>query len=91
MPYRERSHQGPRTDVSAPSPIPALLPSGFDRRRFLDALLAVGFVSTAAAIAYPVARFLIPPPSGEPATENAVAGRAITLKPNSAAIFIFGS
>jgi cytochrome b6-f complex iron-sulfur subunit len=77
--------------VSAPSPIPALRPSGFDRRRFLDALLAVGFVSTAAAMAYPVARFLIPPPSGEPATENAVAGRAIALKPNSAAIFKFGS
>jgi len=77
--------------VSAPSPIPALRPSGFDRRRFLDALLAVGFVSTAAAIAYPVARFLIPPPSGEPATESAVAGRAIALKPNSAAIFKFGS
>ena len=63
----------------------------FDRRRFLDALLTVGFVSTAAAIAYPVARFLVPPASGEPATESVVAGRAGSLRPNSAAIFKFGS
>ena len=63
----------------------------FDRRSFLDALLAVGFVSTAAAIAYPVGRFLVPPAGGEPAAQTAVAGRAAALKPNSAAIFKFGS
>ena len=71
--------------------IPALAPTDFDRRTFLDALLAVGFVSTAAAIAYPVARFLVPPASGEPATQSASAGRAGALRPNSAAIFKFGS
>jgi cytochrome b6-f complex iron-sulfur subunit len=63
----------------------------FERRAFLDALLAVGFVSTAAAIAYPVGRFLVPPASGEPATESVVAARAGALRPNSAAIFKFGS
>jgi cytochrome b6-f complex iron-sulfur subunit len=63
----------------------------FDRRTFLDALLAAGFVSTAAAIAYPVARFVIPPASGEPATASAVAGKASALKPNSGRIFKFGS
>src|SRR5947208_8766096 len=63
----------------------------FDRRRFLDTVLATGFVSTAVAIAYPVSRFLIPPASGEPATASAVATRASALKPNSAAIFKFGS
>ena len=63
----------------------------FDRRSFLDALLAVGFVSTAAAMAYPVARFLVPPPSGEPETATAVAGRAAELKPNSGKIFKFGN
>jgi Rieske Fe-S protein len=67
------------------------VPSEFDRRTFLDALLAVGFVSTAAAIAYPVARFLIPPPSGEPATTSVVAGRASALAPNTAAMFRFGN
>lgn len=71
--------------------IPTFASSGFDRRTFLDALLAVGFVSTATAIAYPVSQFLIPPEGGEPATDSAVAGRAAALKPNSAAIFKFGS
>ena len=63
----------------------------FNRRSFLDALLAVGFVSTAAAIAYPVSRFLIPPPSGEPATTSVVAARATALAPNAAAMFRFGN
>jgi Rieske Fe-S protein len=63
----------------------------FDRRRFLDVLLTVGFVSTAAAIAYPVGRYLVPPASGEPATESVVAARLKALRPNSAAIFKFGS
>src|SRR5438034_10560820 len=71
--------------------IPTMAPAGFDRRRFLDGLLAVGFVSTAVAIAYPVSQFLIPPASGEPATASAGAGRAAALKPNSARIFKFGS
>jgi cytochrome b6-f complex iron-sulfur subunit len=65
--------------------------SVFDRRTFLDALLATGFVSTAVAVAYPVSQFLIPPASGEPATQSASAGPAAALKPNSAAIFKFGS
>jgi cytochrome b6-f complex iron-sulfur subunit len=72
-------------------PDATVAPAGFDRRRFLDALLTVGFVSTAAAIAYPVGRFLVPPASGEAATESAVAGRLAALRPNSAAIFKFGS
>jgi cytochrome b6-f complex iron-sulfur subunit len=63
----------------------------FDRRRFLDALLTVGFVSTAAAIAYPVGRYLVPPDSGEPITASVVAGRVKALRPNSGAIFKFGS
>ena len=63
----------------------------FDRRSFLDALLAVGFVSTAAAMAYPVARYLVPPASGEPETASAVAARAADLKPNSGKVFKFGN
>ncbi|HJZ76059.1 MAG TPA: Rieske (2Fe-2S) protein [Vicinamibacterales bacterium] len=70
---------------------PATGASGFDRRRFLDTLLSVGFVSTAAAIAYPVGLYLVPPASGDPATESVVAGRANALRPNAAAIFKFGS
>jgi cytochrome b6-f complex iron-sulfur subunit len=73
------------------SAIPSFGATDFDRRTFLDALLAVGFVSTAAAIAYPVSRFLIPPASGEPVTQSVGAGRAGALRLNSAAIFKFGS
>ena len=69
----------------------AATPVEFDRRTFLDALLAVGFVSTAAAIAYPVSRFLVPPASGEAATGTAVAGKSAALKPNTGLIFPFGS
>ena len=72
-------------------PIPTLQPVDFDRRGFLDALLTVGFVSTAVAIVYPVSRFLIPPAGGEPATASASAGKASSLRPNSAKIFKFGS
>jgi Rieske Fe-S protein len=71
--------------------LPRVTAPEFDRRRFLDALLTVGFVSTAAAIAYPVGLFLIPPASGEAATESVVAAKAGGLRPNSAAIFKFGS
>ena len=77
--------------MSSGDPIPTLQPMNFDRRRFLDALLAVGFVSTAVAIVYPVSRFLIPPAGGEPATASASAGKAAALKHNTAKIFKFGS
>ena len=78
--------------MSESAGFPATARAGsFDRRKFLDALLAVGFVSTAAAIAYPVSRFLVPPESGEAATNSVVAMKAAALKPNSGAIFPFGS
>ncbi len=63
----------------------------FDRRTFLDSLLAIGFVSTAVAIAYPVASYLVPPASGGPETASVVACKAAELKPNSGKIFKFGS
>ena len=61
------------------------------RRRLLDSVLGTGFVSTLAAIVYPVWRYLIPPVSGEPSTQSAVAGQAGQVKPNSGLIFKFGS
>jgi Rieske Fe-S protein len=63
----------------------------FDRRSFLDGLIGVGFVSTAAAAAYPVSRYLVPPASGEPATATAVAAKASELKPNTGKVFKFGT
>ena len=62
-----------------------------NRRRFLDRLLGTGFVSTLAAMAYPVWRYLIPPVGGEPATQSVVAAQASQVKTNSGLVFRFGS
>ena len=67
------------------------MPVTLDRRRFLDSLLKTGFVSTIVAMAYPVWRFLIPPVSGEPATQSVVAAQASQVAPNSGMLFKFGS
>ena len=61
------------------------------RRRFLDSLLATGFVSTIVAMVYPVWRYLSPPASAEPATQSVVAAQASQVKPNSGVLFKFGS
>ncbi len=62
-----------------------------DRRRFLDAVLTFGFVSTAVAVVYPVARYLVPPASEEPATASAVAGKSTAIAVNSGVVFKFGT
>jgi Rieske Fe-S protein len=67
------------------------MPTPSGRRRFLNALLGTGFVSTLTAMMYPVWRFLIPPASAEPATQSVVAAQASQLKPNSGLLFKFGS
>jgi len=65
--------------------------SDVNRRRFLDGVLGTGFVSTLAAMVYPVWRYLIPPPGGEPTTQSVVAAQAAQIKPNSGLVFKFGS
>ncbi len=65
--------------------------AALNRRRFLDSILGAGFVSTIVAVAYPVWRYLIPPASGEPATQSVVAAQAEQVKPNSGLVFKFGS
>jgi cytochrome b6-f complex iron-sulfur subunit len=62
-----------------------------NRRRFLDGILGTGFASTVVAMVYPVWRYLIPPASGEPATQSVVAAQAAHVKTNSAVLFKFGS
>jgi Rieske Fe-S protein len=61
------------------------------RRSFLDLILGTGLASTALAVFYPIWRYLIPPASGEPATNSVVAARLSDLKPGSGLIFKFGS
>ncbi len=73
------------------SEIPMRPGPAIDRRTFLDTLLTVGFVSTAAAIVYPVSRYLVPPATGEPATASVVASTLAALKPNSGLLFKFGN
>jgi cytochrome b6-f complex iron-sulfur subunit len=68
-----------------------LVQGEFHRRRFLDALLGTGFASTVVAMVYPVWRYLIPPASGEPATQSVVAAQASQVKANSGLLFKFGS
>jgi Rieske Fe-S protein len=63
----------------------------FDRRHFLDGLLGAGFFSTVLAMVYPVWRYLIPPVSGEPATQSVVAAHASQVAANSGLLFKFGS
>ena len=63
----------------------------YDRRGFLDGLLATGFISTIGAMVYPVWRYLIPPANAEPATQSVVAAQASQLAPNSGLLFKFGS
>jgi Rieske Fe-S protein len=67
------------------------MPDAFSRRRLVDAVLRTGFVSTLAAIVYPVWRYLIPPASGEPATQSVVAAQSSHVKANSGLVFKFGS
>lgn len=61
------------------------------RRSFLDRLLALGFVSTAASILYPVWRYIIPPAAAEPATDSVIAGKAAEFPPNTGALVKFGT
>jgi Rieske Fe-S protein len=65
--------------------------ASLNRRRFLDSLLGTGFASTVIAVVYPVWRYLIPPQSGEPATQSVVAAQASQVKANSGVVFKFGS
>jgi hypothetical protein len=74
-----------------PSPDPHAAPSGIKRRNFLDAILGFGFVSTVLAVFYPIWRYMNPPASGEAATTSVVAGKVTDFKPNSGAVFKFGS
>jgi Rieske Fe-S protein len=67
------------------------MPERFSRRRFLDSLLATGFVSTILAMVYPVWRYLIPPASAEPATQSVVAAQVSQIGPNAGLLFKFGS
>ena len=60
------------------------------RRYFVNSLLSSGIVATAAAIFYPILKFVIPPASAESAVMSVSAGRPDDVQPNSGTIFKFG-
>ena len=60
------------------------------RRKFVNLLLGSGLVATAAAILYPILKFVIPPETAESAVMSATAGRPDDLAMNAGKIFQFG-
>ena len=61
------------------------------RRDFLDGLLTFFGTALAAFVAYPIARYLVPPQMPEAATRRVVAAKQDELKPGSFKTFPFGS
>jgi cytochrome b6-f complex iron-sulfur subunit len=61
------------------------------RRSFLNWLLGLWATGVAAAILYPVLRYLVPPEIPEAATQSMSGGKAASLLPNSGRIVPFGS
>ena len=78
---RESEHDERENDAAAHLP----------RRTFLDAVLGLGFFSTAIAIVYPIWRYVIPPAAAESATNSVIAGKASEFKPNTGALVKFGT
>lgn len=64
---------------------------GIARRAFVRTLVGTGLGATAAAILYPVVRFVIPPPVAESTETSVVAAATDELVPNSGKVFKFGN
>ncbi len=60
------------------------------RRGFLNTILSSSFAATAAAVLYPIWRFILPPETAESAELSATVERAAEMPPNSGQIFRFG-
>ncbi len=61
------------------------------RRRFVQALLGAGLLTSLATFLYPIARYLVPPPATDMGGDSVLAAQVSDLKANSAKIFKFGS
>lgn len=61
------------------------------RRVFVRTLLGSGFLGSLLSFFYPVARFLLPPPTSESSSDEVVASQVGELKNNTGKIFRFGS
>ena len=61
------------------------------RRTVVQVLLGTGIFASLASFLYPVASYVLPPPTADLGTDEVVAAQAGELKPNSGKIFRFGS
>ena len=64
---------------------------GAPRRRIVGFLLGGGLFASLVSFAYPVLRYLIPPPVADLGSDEVVASKVGDLKPNSSKIFRFGN
>ncbi|MEJ2501891.1 MAG: Rieske (2Fe-2S) protein [Gemmatimonadota bacterium] len=79
-------------DRGAPAPEPRDDGPPIDRSRFLNVLLGTGASGLAAAILYPVGRYIMPPEAAESTTNSVVLSIAAEdVAPNSGHIFKFGN
>jgi len=61
------------------------------RRRLLDLFLSGSLISFAAALLYPVWRYIAPPHIAESVVSSVVAAKVAEVPPNSGKVFRFGS
>lgn len=61
------------------------------RRRIVELLLGGGLFASLVSFAYPVLRYLIPPPVADLGGDEVVASKVGDLKPNGSKIFRFGT
>jgi cytochrome b6-f complex iron-sulfur subunit len=61
------------------------------RRRIVEVLLGGGLLGSLASFAYPVLRYLVPPPVADLGTDEVVACKVADIKPTGSKIFRFGT
>jgi cytochrome b6-f complex iron-sulfur subunit len=72
--------------------VEAAMQPGSTRRSFVNWLLGTSAGAFVASVLYPVARYLVPPPTGESAAASVTLPiKAEDVKPNTGQIFKFGS
>jgi Rieske Fe-S protein len=65
-------------------------PDGMSRRTFLDGALWVGGIAVVASVAYPIAKYLVPPEQTEPDPTTVNVGKVEDFAPNTGIIFKMG-
>ena len=63
---------------------------GISRRGFLDFFIGGGITALAAAVLYPIFRFITPPQLPEATQSSVIAAKVGEIQPNSGKIFRFG-